>query len=60
MTIKEARQKIGYSQERMARELNISVVSYNQKENGKSKWSYEMAKRFAEIVNVHMWLIEFK
>lgn len=60
MTIKEARKKAGLSQEETARALNISLVSYNKKENGKSKWSYEMAKRFSEIVNVHMWLIEFK
>lgn len=60
MTVKEARETAGLSQEKVAKELNMSFVSYNRKENGKAKWTYEQAKRFSEIVNVHMWLIEFR
>lgn len=60
MTIKEARERAGLSQEKVAKELNMSFVSYNKKENLKSRWTYAQAKRFSEIVNVHMWLIEFR
>ena len=50
MTIKEARKKAGLSQESCARHMNISHVSFNHKEQGKSKWTYEQVKCFCTLV----------
>ena len=58
MKIKEARKEKKLSQEDIARELNISLVSYCMKEKGRSKWKFEEAKKFCIITETKMDEIE--
>lgn len=45
------RKIIDFSQEKMSNQLGISLVTYNQKEKGKSEFTGTEMKKIAEIIN---------
>ena len=49
--LKGARAEKGYSQVEMAEKLEMSVDSYNQKENGKSEFKLSEVKNLLEILD---------
>ena len=49
--IRGKRSELHLSQEDMARELGISVKTYNVKENGKSEFTLEEARKLLKIFN---------
>ena len=49
--LKGARAEKGYSQVEMAEKLDMSVDSYNQKENGKSEFKLSEVKNLLEILD---------
>ena len=49
--LKGARAEKGYSQVEMAEKLEMSVDSYNQKENGKSDFKLSEVKNLLEILD---------
>lgn len=52
LSIKQKRLISGYTQEEMAKLLNISYFSYNQKEKGNSKWNLKEANKLKTIFNL--------
>lgn len=47
--LKEVREKLGISQEMMARELGVSFATINRLENGKTEPSYKTLKLFENL-----------
>lgn len=57
--MKSARAFSGYSQEEIAKKLNITPGTYNRYENHVRDITFKTAKEFSEIVNIPMELIDF-
>lgn len=51
--VKKVRQIKGYSQEQLARELNVSFATINRWENGKTEPSRLALKNFMEFCKQH-------
>ena len=51
MNVKEYRVKMGYTQEQVAKLLNIKQNSYSRKENGKRAFTIDEIKKLKEILN---------
>ena len=51
-TPQQARRFSGVTAKRIAERLGVSYATYNNKENGKSKFYVDEAIKFAEIVGV--------
>ena len=52
MTLCELRKKNGYTQEQLAKELEIAVSTYNQYENGARSVPKHIADKVSAILNV--------
>ena len=51
MNIKEYRVKMGYTQEQIAKLLNIKQNTYSNKENGKRAFTIEEIRKLKRILN---------
>lgn len=51
--VKKVREIKGYSQEQLARELNVSFATINRWENGKTEPSRLALKNFLEFCKLH-------
>lgn len=52
ISLKQKRLIFGYTQKEMAKMLDISYFSYNQKEKENSKWNLQEAKKLKIIFNL--------
>lgn len=52
ITVKDARTKRGYSIQKMATLMNMSITSYHFKENNPGRFRIDEAYKFAEVVDM--------
>lgn len=52
ISLKQKRLIFGYTQQEMAKMLDISYYSYNTKEKGNSKWNLKEANKLKIIFNL--------
>ena len=51
--VKAARIKAGYSQEDIAKALNVSLATYNRYENGKAEMTLNNVLKFCQVCNIN-------